>query len=59
MKRSLFSSKKKSSIAPKELYYDKNSSRPFLVEMTFNFVNPLSANPTNWPNTFKQFVDEL
>ena len=31
----------------------------FLVEMTFNFVNPLSANPTNWPNTFKQFVDEL
>ena len=31
----------------------------FLVEMTFNFVNPLSANPTNWPNTLKQIADEL
>ena len=24
-----------------------------------NFLNPLSANPTKWSNTFKQFVDKL
>ena len=24
-----------------------------------NFVNPLSANPTKWPNTLKQFVGNL
>ena len=23
------------------------------------FVNPLSANPTKWPNTLKQFVGKL
>ena len=23
------------------------------------FLNPLSANPTKWSNTLKQFVDEL
>ena len=22
-------------------------------------INPLSANPTKWPNTLKQFVDKL
>ena len=22
-------------------------------------INPLSANPTNWSNTFKQFVSKL
>ena len=22
-------------------------------------MNPLSANPTKWPNTLKQFVDQL
>ena len=24
-----------------------------------HYINPLSANPTKWPNTFKQFVGKL
>ena len=24
-----------------------------------NNINPLSANPTNWPNTLKQFIGKL
>ena len=27
--------------------------------LTYNFYNPLSANPTKWSNTLKQFVGNL
>ena len=26
---------------------------------SFDFINPLSANPTKWSNTLKQFVGKL
>ena len=31
----------------------------FLVEVNIIFINPLSANPTKWSNTLKQFVGNL
>ena len=29
------------------------------IETYFRVINPLSANPRKWSNTFKQFVDNL
>ena len=31
----------------------------FLLTFILLLVNPLSANPTKWSNTLKQFVDSL
>ena len=31
----------------------------FRCEFSWGFFNPLSANPTKWSNTLKQFVDNL
>ena len=36
----------------------KDSKRKNQKKITF-FLNPLNANPTKWPNTFKQFVGKL
>ena len=30
-----------------------------IFERSWKITNPLSANPTNWSNTFKQFVGNL
>ena len=31
----------------------------FLVDVNIIVINPLSANPTKWSNTLKQFVGNL
>ena len=31
----------------------------FTIDLVQHFVNPLSVNPTKWPNTLKQFVGKL
>ena len=40
----------KNSLLPEVIFYSRGDSR---------FLNPLSANPTKWSNTFKQFVGKL
>ena len=36
-----------------------NTVQKSVLDLQFKLINSLSANPTKWPNTFKQFVGKL